>query len=60
MRAGVWIFHLLSFWQWSASDIVSNATRGVLLSTWWPEPWGRQMECERHGRPMTFSAPTRP
>lgn len=23
-------FDLLSFWQWSASDIVSNATRGVL------------------------------
>jgi hypothetical protein len=23
-------FGLLSFWQWSASDIVSNATRGVL------------------------------
>jgi hypothetical protein len=23
-------FNLLSFWQWSTSDIVSNATRGVL------------------------------
>ncbi len=23
-------FDLLSFWQWSASDVVSNATRGVL------------------------------
>lgn len=23
-------FDLLSFWQWSASDLVSNATRGVL------------------------------
>lgn len=23
-------FDLLSFWQWSASDIISNATRGVL------------------------------
>jgi len=23
-------FDLLSFWQWSASDVVSNATRGIL------------------------------
>ncbi len=23
-------FDLLSFWQWSASDLLSNATRGVL------------------------------
>ena len=23
-------FNLLSFWQWSSSDIVSNATRGIL------------------------------
>ena len=23
-------FDLLSFWQWSSSDVVSNATRGVL------------------------------
>ncbi len=23
-------FNLLSFWQWSASDLVSNATRGIL------------------------------
>ena len=23
-------FNLLSFWQWSSSDVVSNATRGIL------------------------------
>ena len=23
-------FNLLSFWQWSSSDIVSNSTRGIL------------------------------
>ena len=23
-------FNLLSFWQWSASDLVSNATRGIV------------------------------
>jgi hypothetical protein len=23
-------FNLLSFWKWSVSDLVSNATRGIL------------------------------
>ncbi len=36
-------FNLLSFWQWSSSDIVSNATRGILAEY----IVGKALECIR-------------
>jgi len=46
-------FNVRDFWSWSVSDLVSNATKGILLNTLWAGWSAPTLNSGTNGGPMT-------